>query len=406
MTRAQALLYMSCPKRNSMRDETTLSPFLSTKKVSSYLTNQAPSLGHSVLQDISRILRRDCPSQQRLRKAFETVKNVEDVLWPLDGEEDPKVAEAKWSKHDATSSNGYNCYSTSRTSSLHATGNRLTNAVTTSYPTSVGSASTMQNRSSNTLTSQTAGFVTAGMYHLKSETEKGEKRSRSIKDVDIARYGEACQRKHQKVAEGQESLMTMWGRNSITSLSSSGASSSLDIPISLKQNKLLPRMTKDTQDSSSMPRSSRPKPTLPFILPDEELKTESRKPLSPIPQQLMGHTLRPIVNAKHRRPLREFQNDLHKPYVFLSSSPLPEESALKEIQRKTPLTCPASNKENENEGSSKLSDTRPSSTYHHTSVVQAQANNAITRKTLGVRRSMVGWTARGHHSNPYSESGA
>ena len=96
MTRAQALLYLSCPKRNSTGEETTLSPFVSTQQVGAYLTDQGPTIQHQTVSDMCRILKRTCPSQEVLLDGYRDAENPEDTLWPLDGEENPNTLESRW----------------------------------------------------------------------------------------------------------------------------------------------------------------------------------------------------------------------------------------------------------------------------------------------------------------------
>ena len=86
MTRAQALLYMTCPSQSLMSEDNKLSPFLDEKNVRRCLTNKAP-LVYDQVQEISSILRRECPSSKTVSEALTTVTYKEDdgVTWPLDG---------------------------------------------------------------------------------------------------------------------------------------------------------------------------------------------------------------------------------------------------------------------------------------------------------------------------------
>ena len=114
MTRAQALLYMSCPVKNSQRgkykgqvilvakvltkspDETTLSQFLSSKKVNHFLVQKGPSFTSTTTQDIARILRRGCPAEEVILESSRNVVSNEDDQWPLYGSERPGEAERRW----------------------------------------------------------------------------------------------------------------------------------------------------------------------------------------------------------------------------------------------------------------------------------------------------------------------
>ena len=399
MTRAQALLYMSCPKRNSMREETTLSPFLSSRKVASYLTNKAPSIGSSVLQDISRILRRDYPSEQSMRKAFETVKNLEDVLWPLDGEEDPKAIETKWNKPDADGSTAYNYRFMTTGNVLHAQGYHTTNTAATHLSTSMNSKSTLLNRSSYTINSQQSGFITAGshMRYLKFETDRGEKRPRCSVLTEKQQSDRSDRKKHKKVAIGQGSLVELWGGNNDKSTTSLSGPPGSGFPHTFEDDEGSTGKDEAFQNRVSTVHASLPRPIIPIVIPGEELNSESRKRGSPIPQQLANHALRPLLNTNYLRPLRGVHNDTNKAYVFLSSSPPPCGNEFEEMQAREAPPYIINSKENHVETNSRLSDIRPSSTYHTTSVAQVRATDTAPRKTLGVRRTMVGWSARGNH---------
>ena len=93
MTRAQALLYLSCPTKTSQREEATLSPFVSEKKVRKLLTDQGPSVDNETVFEISHIIGRKCPDRSHIIIASRDLKSTEDNLWPLDGTE---AGRRKW----------------------------------------------------------------------------------------------------------------------------------------------------------------------------------------------------------------------------------------------------------------------------------------------------------------------
>lgn len=88
MTRAQALLYMSCPQSNSNREKVKLSPFLDDKRVTRLLARKAPYMSFSSVQTLACILRLPCPSEAELRRAIEKsgIPSEKDDLIP---EKDP-----------------------------------------------------------------------------------------------------------------------------------------------------------------------------------------------------------------------------------------------------------------------------------------------------------------------------
>ncbi|EOA81723.1 uncharacterized protein SETTUDRAFT_157617 [Exserohilum turcica Et28A] len=89
MTRAQALLYLSCPVKQSGQEETTLSRFVSDRKVQKFFSERGPDLAfkRSTITDLARILRRDCPCTADLDRARDTLERPEDDKYPATREE-------------------------------------------------------------------------------------------------------------------------------------------------------------------------------------------------------------------------------------------------------------------------------------------------------------------------------
>lgn len=181
MTRAQALLYMSYPTKNSQSEGTTLSPFL-TKKIAPYLSNKGPSFTHGTIQDMSQILRRACPTKQELGERYGKVENAEDDLWPTNGEMDPEDAVSKWDRWDgAGSTESYQHIIKRR--KISANEAKPTSAGTTAKGFATVTASTytsvtMQNTSSFSINQTSGGFISAAS-HLQhvghSKNEKGRR---------------------------------------------------------------------------------------------------------------------------------------------------------------------------------------------------------------------------------------
>lgn len=81
MTRAQALLYLSCPHRDSTGSQTTLSPFLSERLVRNLFAETGPPLRSAVVHDLATIVRRPCPPTLHLEKAYAGAEHVDDDQW-------------------------------------------------------------------------------------------------------------------------------------------------------------------------------------------------------------------------------------------------------------------------------------------------------------------------------------
>ncbi|KAI0379017.1 P-loop containing nucleoside triphosphate hydrolase protein [Hypomontagnella monticulosa] len=103
MTRAQTLLYLSCPQHTigSNKEASQLSPFVQNLPSSTFL-KKGPSLDRSVMLELARILRRDLPSEDVIYKGMPMMTPVEDNMFPIDPNK----------KHEettiSTNSNGYN----------------------------------------------------------------------------------------------------------------------------------------------------------------------------------------------------------------------------------------------------------------------------------------------------------
>lgn len=86
MTRAQSLLYLSCPLYGSgaNSDRTELSAFISP--ISGSFAKKGPCLDRQVVSQIAQILRRQLPSEDAIFKGLPPMYNIEDNLLPVDPE--------------------------------------------------------------------------------------------------------------------------------------------------------------------------------------------------------------------------------------------------------------------------------------------------------------------------------
>lgn len=71
MTRAEALLYMSCPFRTPAGDKIKLSQFVDAPRVMRVLEKKAPEFTFSAVQIVAKILRQDCPTEQEIEACVE-----------------------------------------------------------------------------------------------------------------------------------------------------------------------------------------------------------------------------------------------------------------------------------------------------------------------------------------------
>ncbi|KEY67818.1 hypothetical protein S7711_09773 [Stachybotrys chartarum IBT 7711] len=85
MTRAQSLLYLSCPIYGSQNGKTKvdLSPFVSPFAATAF-ASKGPSINQALVQDAAKILRRDAPDDKKIFGKLPPMFSPEDDLFPID----------------------------------------------------------------------------------------------------------------------------------------------------------------------------------------------------------------------------------------------------------------------------------------------------------------------------------
>lgn len=386
MTRAKALLYISCPKKNSQREGTALSPFLSTQPVGSLFVSQGPTINSSAVNDIARILRRDIPTQAQISEACETLQSMHDNLWALSGDEEVTAIGAKWSKWD---SNEFSDHPSKRRRMQDSdqSGVEGTTACVNSYVTGhVGNTTTVQNSSTF---SYNTGFISAAVQ-LQHVDEHKKMDSRPVgfkKPSERGKEGvESSKPSSLEQGKGQSILMNFMGTKKEMG----------------RRSTTLENLSEGTMGNSIACRSNSHdggvkslKGTTNHVVIGE-MSATSRIPNLPIPEALATHRLQPLSNTNRPRPLIHEDEPLRKkPYVFLSSSPPHiEEFVEAEDRQSTPVLM---GKMEDSEAAARHTDIVASRTFHTTSISKVQTKGP-PRRTLGVRRSMTGWSTRGSHS--------
>ena len=188
MTRAKALLYMSCPMKNSQGDATTLSPFLTAPEAEKVLEEQGPSIQSSVVQSISQILRRGCPTAQSIQESSNLLQSLEDDRFPLNGDETEDL-DVKWKLTRGSQTSDAQPLKRRRVELERSTSD--SSGFTTSYTTTMARASTFT-------TTTVAGFMTAGDLPI-------------LRDEDAPEQAKKKQSKA-KVDEGQGTLFNFVGK--------------------------------------------------------------------------------------------------------------------------------------------------------------------------------------------------
>jgi DNA helicase-2/ATP-dependent DNA helicase PcrA len=364
MTRSKALLYMSVPLKNSQSEATTLCPFLTSSSLNMLLQKRGPALGPSVVQSIAQILRRGCPTARGIADSSALLKSCEDDLFSENGE-DSGEKNSHWSLE--MSGSGGSSYGTGQNASKRRRvelGRSNSDMAPVSeqnwkpsYTTTIARASTF---TATTMPSK-SGFVSAGS-HLQILNEQSVNAEVEEKKNIVAKKKPLSKGKL-KTLEGQGDLMAFLGK-------------------APPKETLIGAKSISTQNSTTASAQVPPSTSL-FSRPRITTTSNSAHCIAP---DLASHRLgssrmenRPRVKAIHAesRP----RND----YVFLSSSP-PKPPALI-IPSSPPQREPviATN-------TSLIPLIRPPS-FHTTTIAKMQSSTAA-KKTLGVKRSMDGWSNR------------
>ena len=371
MTRAQALLYMSCPIKNSQREETTLSRFLSTKKVGTYLVSKGPAVSSDTVNDLSRILRRGCPTEAHVLEASKDLQSYEDDLWPVNVEEDSKAVQARWSKWDEARGNEHVAKRRRVNGSERV--ESLAESKTTCMLTTIGGATTMQNSSSFSYNGK-SGFISAASQMQHIEKEKSMYASSNALLGESKRPPKAnSDNKRRSQQEQRRDLISMWGGDKHNA--KNGESISLETLEEEDYQKAV-RASMETLAQASNDRS--------HVAP--------REALSVLPQALTAHRL-PMTSSSTRPALTiDGDEPAKKQYIFLSSSPPPVESTPEavEVHVEDSHNCAMSGLK----GNIKSTDISPANMFYTTTVSQVSATSGARKRTLGVRRSMNEWSTR------------
>jgi DNA helicase II / ATP-dependent DNA helicase PcrA len=362
MTRAKALLYLSCPFKNSQREQTTLSPFLSPSSLKPFLDEKGPPFTHGLIQSIALILNRPLPMDIN----SDGLLSREDDLWPLSGEE---VVEdgRKWDRSDGNPhyTQGQRPPKRQRIDN----NNSNTSTQQTWRPvnmTTMDQSSTFSARS----TTIQSGFISAG-WHLKVLSEKS---INCVAEKASPLAGNGCRKITGKVEEhiSQQKSSKFPASHNITSF--------LTKPNPPKR----PR---------SPPNSATKKLPTKEFKNDYRLLREFSSFASPPPNEfgilpsLANHRL---GSAKLSAPSRHMLEDgvKKKPYICFSSSPPRPEQLTQEAEE----TVGAQSIEIDVEQSIQVvKRIQPATTMHATTMSHI---NTLSKKSLGVRRDMKGWASR------------
>jgi DNA helicase-2/ATP-dependent DNA helicase PcrA len=394
MTRAQGLLYLSCPVKQSGQEKTTLSRFVSDRSTQKHFSERGPDLAfkRTTLPDLARILRRPCPSTSDIETARTLLERLEDDKYPatreeLDGDE------LSWG---ASWDDKFNGSGPSRDGAQPVLKRRR---LEVSSSTAGESVSTTMNRTSGfsmaatTMQSTKTGFTSArqlgDLQAMQQEAERVRMLA-AVKDTDAERMAdsETIETKT-KPPRMKTTKPRAAGQGAITSFFRKPQSTSSEEAQSVTLNcvESFRRPQSSSMNNSALQYTSN-------IQPPGAQNSQY--------QSIPSHKLQnQRIASKPRRTEPEPSMETNR-YVLLSSSPVKsdhEEAAIVCINddgdaSESPIMQGASN--------SATGVVRAASTFHTTSMSHLQ-NQSAQRKTLGTRRSMQGWSVK-HSSMPKPRS--
>jgi DNA helicase-2/ATP-dependent DNA helicase PcrA len=371
MTRAQALLYLSCPNKNSQSGETTMSHFLTQRGIEAFFESQGPKLYDDAVIELARTLRRDKPALGQLIEARSTYETPEDTHWPIDGTF-PKSENTRWDQgREIESKEGIYANKRRRTENEQQGGPTV--PVAGFMP---ASKVTMQNP---------AGFSTASMSIPPKITSAASRMQELNSAQEEARLRDIDARKapvkKNKAAEGSANIMSFFGKPKLAttetkiveltrtfSVSEAHAPPKLPAPVPRHVSNPLNDISNLSTSHSGHPQHH---PTIPPTKPGQSSNFKLRTtPLATKP-------------TSTNRGNNDTALPSSKPYTFLSSPP--------------PVDPPSSPEEREVAGGAehKLETFKPASTFHATSVAQVGNRNGGAPRRLGMGRSFKPWSARG-----------
>ncbi|KAL6703071.1 ATP-dependent DNA helicase srs2 [Coniothyrium glycines] len=364
MTRAQGLLYLSCPFKQSGQEETTLSKFVSDRSIQKLFNERGPDLAfkRSTVPDLARILRRDCPEAADLARAQTLLERLEDDKYPATREEIDGEGLSWGTSYDDRYNNA-----SDRTEPLNK---RRKLESTTSYQRD-GVSVTMHRSTSYTAPVTSMQAVNAGFTSARDlgDIQAMQQEAERIRMLASARDAESGRRAYDnfthaepKPQKAKSTKPRAAGQGAITSFFLKRSTSTI---------------SEDT-DPAPLPCLQRSSSALE---PLHDISNVPPRPAQPHPLSLPAHKLqtRPMTTKPKRNdPSHLSSNDpATTKYILLSSSPVrPDGEERKE------LVDPAS--------PVKVPGTRPPASLHTTSMHAVQGQ----RRTLGTRRAVVGWSVK------------
>lgn len=363
MTRAKALLYMSCPMKNSQREEATLSPFLTPSSLKPYLDDKGPAFKSSVVQSIAHILQRQCPRPINQERALLDIRSLHDDLFPRDGEEAEKNSE------DFYVFDGTHHYTQGqqrpKRRRLEGFGSKeeLNNDGHNWQP---GYTTTMDRMAAS------GGFVTAGahMQVLQDQSTNSILEKPEVIDVESTHKKAAkVSARTTKRAAGQASISSFFGR-STSDLTEKTPRVEPKAPIpAIRRSVSTSYRTPQVQQYTQAPSIS------------------AAPSISPL---LGGHRIGSRVLPGLPRQHKDVESAPKRAYVFLSSPPQEYASVEKNLEEVPEMTLEELSQSPPRAALNTMP--RPAKTLHTTTMQRMNTlNGPPPKKVLGMRREMKPW---------------
>lgn len=358
MTRAQAMLYLSCPCKNGQSQDTTISSFLTTGGVPDTLGSQGPNLEYYAISQLAAVLQRPCPEFKAVEDGRATIERREDDKWPLDGSVAPGDEET----------------------SLFATLGR--------------SRRDFERRDADMKPMMSTGFVSAATITMDA-VEGFSVRATTLKSTTNVKHGidetpgeAAASRKLDRRAASTGDKRQLKREKS-----------SVGVPDIAS---FFSKPAAKTRPAASPPKSD-------CIVRDQPARDAEHRNPTVRDQPLREQPLREITNNASRDPVPAVMHDCfsmqatHKPrslpmarpiktsepasykneYMFLSSSPVEAKTDTKRVRLE------------DTENAEVVEASRPATTLHTTSMARIGRVGGTRGRTLGMGRSFVPWNARG-----------
>ena len=352
----------------------------------------------STVEDVSRILRRKCPSQKDILEGSKHLQDQTDSLWFMEEEEDAD------GNHDRRDTLDENLAIGRKRRKLSAKISRdnppqfhgqhlLARAQTAAFLEST----TMQNRAAFSCPDGGGFTSAAAQLHCMTEADYTARQTNSCREktrLPSGRHGASQGGENANlgvILKDKSNLLSLWGTKSSQShLSSSNANSYQQPKVHCYTGAQMHKDQILSKGESKKYISS---------IHDQTQVIHTEKPHNCIPQGLANHEL---ISRPHQTRHRPGENDQPpKHYLFLSSSPPPTDDL---ASQQTSLDrgvggafcTEASLKERVTKGEASGGNNRPASTFHTTSMAEVREGAKHSKKTLGIRRSMMGWTCRGN----------